>query len=254
MKEIERKFIVKIADSVSLGQGVEIKQWYIELSKNKETRVRSKGESWFLTTKVGSGLVRQEDESEISSSEARNLLENKRDLPEISKTRYQLGRWEIDDFNGLFMAEIELRYEHEASPEIPSGIEIVSEVTGCKIFNNAVMAQHGVPLIWAEFIWETDREDSEQTNLKSARINGEKIDVNESCHQSRGLLISNQLCNQWCVLTSKGRFLVEDIEMWEHHREYMYSFIGKQKRLDLNNSGIKRSDLKPKNIPVFIVE
>ncbi len=124
MFEIERKFLVTsdkfITDAFTKHQ---ISQGYLNSNPERTVRVRTKGESGFLTIKGknnASGMTRFEWETEITLAEARPLLS----LCEkglIQKIRYEvkLGNhiFEIDVFQGenegLIIAEIELNSENE---------------------------------------------------------------------------------------------------------------------------------------------
>lgn len=124
MFEIERKFLVTsdkfITDAFTKYQ---ISQGYLNSNPERTVRVRTKGESGFLTIKGknnASGMTRFEWETEITLTEARPLLS----LCEkglIQKIRYEvkLGNhiFEIDVFQGenegLIIAEIELNSENE---------------------------------------------------------------------------------------------------------------------------------------------
>lgn len=123
--EIERKFLVtsdvfkkKASTQTSIVQG------FLNTHPERTVRVRLSGDSGFLTIKGKSnhsGTSRFEWEEQIDPVDAQSLLE----LCEagvLEKTRYEIPfgehRYEVDEFHGdnqgLLVAEIELRSEHEA--------------------------------------------------------------------------------------------------------------------------------------------
>lgn len=135
--EIERKYLIKTMPKVDVGE--RIIQGY--LTSEPTIRVRLKGERGWLTIKFrAEGLTRYEYEYEIPASEAKELLSRCQGAL-IEKTRYRLGRIELDVFegdnDGLIVAEIELASEDEKI-ELPSWIG--REVTELKrYFNSELM-------------------------------------------------------------------------------------------------------------------
>jgi adenylate cyclase len=106
-----------------------------------------------LTMKHGSGLTRTEISTQLSAEKGEVIFEN---CPlRISKTRYHLGRLEIDVYNaphrGLAVAEIELTSEDEVV-EFPDWIKpyVIAEVTHDERFKNASLAQSSED-IWATY-------------------------------------------------------------------------------------------------------
>lgn len=124
--EIERKFLVLEAlHALPLpewGPGEPIRQGYLARGSNATARVRTIGETGWLTIKGETvGISRAEFEYEIPVEEARALLA----LCEgglIEKVRWRVPHqghvWEVDRFEGdnagLMVAEIELNSEDEA--------------------------------------------------------------------------------------------------------------------------------------------
>ncbi|MFD2726551.1 CYTH domain-containing protein [Hyunsoonleella rubra] len=145
MIEIERKFLVNsTAYKNEAKSEIRLVQGFLNTHKERTVRVRLKGVQGFLTVKGKStddGLSRFEWETEISKSDAENLLK----LCEptiIEKIRYEveLGThiYEIDEFlgdnEGLIVAEIELDFENETF-EKPKWLG--AEVTGqIKYYNS----------------------------------------------------------------------------------------------------------------------
>jgi len=122
--EIERKFLVKsdgFKDKTS--SKTRIVQGFLNTDPDRTVRVRIKGDNGFLTVKGASnasGTTRFEWETEITASEAANLI----DLCEtgiLEKIRYEVPfgnhLYEVDEFlgenKGLTIAEVELKHEDE---------------------------------------------------------------------------------------------------------------------------------------------
>lgn len=143
--EIEKKYLVD-TDKLTLKDGLNIKQGYINTAQNTVVRVRVKGSKGFLTIKGENvGASRLEFEYEIPLNEAEEMLEKLCSKPIIDKTRYEIKYanhlWEVDVFygdnEGLVIAEVELENENE-EVILPSWINI--EVTGdIKYYNNQLM-------------------------------------------------------------------------------------------------------------------
>ena len=114
--EIERKFLLKNDDWRQV-EGVLYRQGYLNSNRDRTVRVRTIGETAFLTIKSKSvGATRSEYEYEIPVTDANVMLDELCEKPIIEKTRHkvQFGgfTWEIDEFygenEGLILAEIEL--------------------------------------------------------------------------------------------------------------------------------------------------
>lgn len=139
--EIERKFLV-VGDSYkSLAQSkIEIVQGYLSTDPDRTVRVRMCGDDAWLTIKSRNhGSIRGEWEYPIPLTDARQLLRLAKNC--LSKTRYILGRWEIDEFHdrneGLVLAEIELEDPDEPF-DTPTFIG--REVTDDPQYYNSVIA------------------------------------------------------------------------------------------------------------------
>ncbi|MFC6098406.1 CYTH domain-containing protein [Flavobacterium qiangtangense] len=150
MLEIERKFLVNSEDFKSQASHKnQIAQGYLNSNPERTVRVRVKGESGFLTIKGKgneTGMTRFEWETEISLSEAKNLIQ----LCEngvIDKIRYEVEignhTYEVDEFfgdnEGLVVAEIELKSEDEAF-EKPKWLG--QEVTNDERYYNAYLSNN----------------------------------------------------------------------------------------------------------------
>ena len=142
--EIERKFLVVGEFRDQAYSHSRIRQGYISSGNGKTVRVRIRDDRGYLTIKGPSdqaGLARYEFETEISLSDAEDLMK----LCEpgiIDKTRYLVRSgdhvFEVDEFygdnEGLVMAEVELHSEDEAFRK-PAFIG--PEVTGDRRYDNA---------------------------------------------------------------------------------------------------------------------
>ena len=120
-REIERKFLVDIAEWRAEAAGTLYRQGYLSSVKERVVRVRIAGERAFLTVKgITSGISRLEFEYPIPLADAEAMLDRLCERPLVEKTRHRevfAGRtWEIDVFHGdndgLVVAEVEI-----ASPE-----------------------------------------------------------------------------------------------------------------------------------------
>src|SRR5262252_3484667 len=135
-KEIERKFLVKSDAWRDQAQGKRYRQGYLSTVKERTVRVRTAGNSGFLTIKgITVAASRPEYEYEIPVADANEMLDHLCEHPLIEKTRYRISHdgltWEVDEFEGdnrgLITAEVELKDEHQ-SVTLPNWVG--REVTG----------------------------------------------------------------------------------------------------------------------------
>ena len=147
--EIERKFLVK-SDGFrqKATSQTRIVQGFLNTDPDRTVRVRIKGDKGFLTVKGASnesGTTRFEWETEITASEAANLI----DLCEagiLEKIRFELPfgnhLYEVDEFlgenKGLVLAEFELNHEDERF-EKPDWLG--EEVTGQVQYYNSQLSK-----------------------------------------------------------------------------------------------------------------
>lgn len=150
-KEIERKYrlvkrlekFLEIAPIDSIRR-IGITQGY--LSFDPEVRVRLKQEMGeikaTLTIKGKGELVRDEFEYEIPVEEACELLRMCGEAI-VKKTRWVIGKYEIDIFHsklyGLVLVEVELESEDE-EVTFPEGVEVI-EVTNDPRYKNKNLAR-----------------------------------------------------------------------------------------------------------------
>lgn len=140
--EIERKFLLKHMPASLPERGQLIVQGY--LSENPVVRVRTVKDRAltysFLTVK-GKGLLKRfEAEYMIPDSHAKEMFKiitSSVNSKVIHKTRYKIGRFEVDRFHGeldgLWLAEIELKHEKE---KFSRPFWLGSEVTDDYMFQN----------------------------------------------------------------------------------------------------------------------
>lgn len=150
MIEIERKFLVNSNTfKKDAFKETRIIQGFLNTHKERTVRVRLKGNQGFLTVKGQSsddGLTRFEWETEITETDAKNLL-NLCESGVIDKIRYEVQLknhiFEIDEFfgdnQGLIIAEVELNSEKETF-EKPSWLG--KEVTGNIKYYNSQLSKN----------------------------------------------------------------------------------------------------------------
>ena len=145
MLEIERQLLLRSVEESVLRSATRvrrIRQGYLT-KVGPAIRVRELPDRSVMTVKSGGGLVRREVEFEISTDVAAGLFEIAGDST-IEKTRYDVGRWEIDVFHerheGLLIAEVELEAVDEPVPPLPAGIDVLEDVTEHSGFNNQFLA------------------------------------------------------------------------------------------------------------------
>ena len=118
--EIERKFLLSADTWKEPAKGTYYRQGYLNSQKERTVRVRTIGDTGFLTIKgISVGATRMEYEYEIPVEDARVLLSELCEKPLIEKNRYKIEFagfiWEVDEFfgenEGLIVAEIELENE-----------------------------------------------------------------------------------------------------------------------------------------------
>lgn len=148
MNEIERKFLVQSdAFKKEAYRKIPIAQAYLNTDPERTVRIRTTGETAYITVKGksgDSGTTRFEWEMEIPLQEAKALLKLC-EPGKIIKDRYlvKAGRhdFEVDVFHetleGLVIAEVELNDENEKFRK-PSWLG--KEVTGNKEYYNSSLA------------------------------------------------------------------------------------------------------------------
>jgi len=147
-KEIEKKFLVKGDQWRELAEGTIYRQGYLSTEKERVVRVRTIGNTGYLTIKgITVGASRLEYEYEISVSDSNEMLDQLCLKPLIEKKRYKIEFagliWEIDEYSGdnqgLIVAEVELESEDQ---EISMPGWIGKEVTSDPRYFNSNLTKH----------------------------------------------------------------------------------------------------------------
>lgn len=146
--EIERKFLLAHEGWRKGARGQCYRQGYLSTEKKRVVRVRTVGDSGYLTIKGAThGISRPEFEYAIPLDDAETMLESLCHRPIIDKTRYRIRHgahvFEVDEFHGanagLIVAEVELGSEDEAFDR-PDWLG--EEVTGDPRYANANLIEH----------------------------------------------------------------------------------------------------------------
>lgn len=123
-KEIERKFLVTDQSYKQLAERKEeMRQAYISAAIDATVRLRITDDKAFLTVKTRNlDVVRDEWEYEIPVSDAEEMMQKCARTSILSKTRWFVGPWMVDEYHGhlegLAVAEIELKTAEEPVPHV----------------------------------------------------------------------------------------------------------------------------------------
>lgn len=143
--EIERKFLVKELPDLTGTVMIRMEQRY--LSVDPVLRIRKADDKHIFTYKSGMGMIRQEEEFEISAEDYAKLCEKTIGHP-VAKTRYVMElpdghHAEIDVYHGrldgLLVVETEFGSEEEANAFEPP-VWFGTEVTDDTYYTNAMLA------------------------------------------------------------------------------------------------------------------
>ena len=150
-QEIERKFVVDSRNIPDLSQATrkEIRQFYTKIDGESEERIRSVGDKYFRTLKVGKGLVREETENEITREEFERERSSRKGII-IEKTRFVVmhagHKIELDVYagalRGLVVAEVEFNSKN-AAQEFKPPAWFSAEVTENTLYSNRNLALSG---------------------------------------------------------------------------------------------------------------
>lgn len=161
--EIERKYLLKSSNILDLlkDDGVNfitksITQFYTHVDKNYEIRYRKSGDTYEMSTKNGTGMVREEQEQSINEEIFKISKKDALGVT-IKKRRYSFKLDNLSTsidvykspFENLCILEIEFLDEKRASNYILPNIfqnEIEKEVTQNSEFKNKYLALFGNPL------------------------------------------------------------------------------------------------------------
>lgn len=143
--EIERKFLIKELPDLTGTVMIRMEQRY--LSVDPVLRIRKADDKHIFTYKSGMGMIRQEEEFEISEEDYAKLCEKTIGHP-VMKSRYVMGlpdghHAEIDVYHGrldgLLVVETEFSSEEEANAfAVPAWFG--KEVTDDPYYTNAMLA------------------------------------------------------------------------------------------------------------------
>jgi CYTH domain-containing protein len=143
--EIERRYLVRVDAALwdRLGAGTAYRQGYVR-AEEPSVRIRiGEPRGPVLAVKSGRGLRRREVETVVTSEVAEALLAASEERV-LRKTRWRIGPWELDRFQGplegLTLLEIELEHEDDPVPAPPAELRIWSEVTHDKRFIGSHLA------------------------------------------------------------------------------------------------------------------
>ena len=150
--EIERKFLIaKLPENFTDLPKTEIRQGYLEIEGERETRVRQKGDKYLKTLKIGSGKTREEVETKISAEEF-SALWPKTFSKRTEKTRYTVHsenlKVDLDVYKGPLkgLVTVEVEFETEkASNEFQPFEWFGREVTEDIRYKNQSLAVYGLP-------------------------------------------------------------------------------------------------------------
>jgi adenylate cyclase len=146
--EIERKFLVKNDSWRLQAEGIEYRQGYLNMDKERTVRVRTIQDKGFLAVKgITKEGTRTEYEYQIPVADAETMLDEICEKPLIEKNRYKISIggviWEVDEFfgenEGLIVAEVELGNKAQVFDK-PAWIG--EEVTGDPIYFNSNLIKH----------------------------------------------------------------------------------------------------------------
>ncbi|MEJ8676398.1 CYTH domain-containing protein [Chromobacterium amazonense] len=145
--EIERRFRVNGDSWRGLAPGVQYRQGYLSVEKERTVRVRVVGQQAWLTLKGNiSDVTRHEFEYAIPLADAQTIMGAMCPMV-VDKLRHRIEHggfvWEVDEFfgdnAGLVLAEIELPSEDTAFGK-PAWLG--EEVTHDGRFTNAYLSKH----------------------------------------------------------------------------------------------------------------
>lgn len=147
-KEIERKFLVIGTVPVTKFKKEKIKQGYLYVKKNEQTRVRLYEDTSFICIKYGCGLIRDEFEYEIPLKDGKAIYKNCKLTLEKIRTSFIIGeeQYDFDQLpNGVSWMEVEfksIKYMEKWDRNKPTWLG--KEVTGNKKYSNVQIAKQNL--------------------------------------------------------------------------------------------------------------
>jgi CYTH domain-containing protein len=147
--EIERKFLIqKLPKGLDVIKSFEIKQGYItNILDSVEVRIREQGMVYYITIKQGSGMIRRENEVEITAGQftllwkitSQKRIEKTRKLIKLNSTTAEIDIYKGQN-RGLIVAEVEFKTVSQAKKFIAPewfGKEVTSDAK----FKNKFLAK-----------------------------------------------------------------------------------------------------------------
>ena len=144
--EIERKFLTDgFPYSLTGYKKLEITQGYILF--DPEVRVRKENDKYFYTSKIGTGLVREEKEREIDEATYSFYIKDVKGI--VKKTRYLIpltndliAEYDVYQDNLLGLKTVEVEFDTVEDAEnfiIP--VWFGGEITGIKMYQNSNLSR-----------------------------------------------------------------------------------------------------------------
>jgi CYTH domain-containing protein len=162
--EIERKFAAKrderfFDDIFGTVDLISIEQFYTEISDEREVRYRMTPTSVTKTIKTGSGLSREEIETDCDSDEymeqqaniVGNYIEKERVIVDRNGHRISIDQYSRPPMHGWSIIEVEFDTEEEALEftlpgDLLDAFDEIVEVTDDKRYKNKNIALYGFPI------------------------------------------------------------------------------------------------------------
>lgn len=152
-QEIERKFLLRSLPQQVLGSAapVRIRQGYLVLEGEVELRIRHSEDDYYISSKHGSGLVREEDGRQIDKDLFEFLwpfTEKRR----VEKDRYTVSNngftlefdYYVGSLAGLVVLEVEFASVADADAfTMPD--YCLQDITNDRRYKNAILAEQGRP-------------------------------------------------------------------------------------------------------------
>jgi len=150
--EIERKFLVpSIPENLQEFSHLSIRQGYMNVYKDSQTRLRQAGDRYFIATKKGRGLVREEFERELGAVQF-NAFWPSTAGRRVEKERYYVPHdglmMELDIYKGklkgLITAEVEFDSIEKSAQFVPPfwfGVDVTEDNS----YKNSSLATFGIP-------------------------------------------------------------------------------------------------------------
>lgn len=226
-KEIERKFKIDDLPSFLVLQGQRtIIQTYLQTG-NEEIRLRQTTDLidgkpfYYLTKKVGSGLVREENEMEIHEEFYNELLKTivsepiikTRSITSIMGHKIEIDMYQNEELKGLVIAEIEFNSVEEANnAQLPSWLS--EDVTEDKSYKN-------------QALWETIQLRKKESDDKKRQEEEEKRKADELYALENPTENNEFNDEQYPYEDSESSYTLEGSNCCDSHFQLLYSSTDK---------------------------